>query len=151
DGFEEAHDALDKAGREVRNLFGCRLGQEGTEYFQDCPVALAHNRLGMSVGVVVEAAECSICGRSPDECEHVTGRMYGNERCVRVITRADLTEVSLVRRPAFPDARIDRVSVPLEKLQVELGPIWKAGMSVLCNRCLLDCDGVIEHMNLGSH
>lgn len=149
--FEEAHKALDNAGREICTKFGCHLGQEGTKYWQDCPVVLAHNRVGMSVGVIVEAVECSICRRDPEECEHVTGRIYDGERCAQVITKADLTEVALVRRPAFPDARVGRIGISIDELQADLGPLWRPGMRVRCTRCLEPCEGVVEHDALGSH
>lgn len=151
DDFEVAHIELDVAGRIVCSEFGCHLGQDGSEYWQECPVALAHNRVGMSVGVIVGAVECSICGRDPEECSHVTGRVYDGERCTQVITRADLTEVSLVRRPAFPDARIGRIGIATDELRAQLGPLWQPGMRVRCTRCLEPCEGVTEHDTLGSH
>jgi hypothetical protein len=149
--FDAAHKALDDAGRKICTSFGCHLGQEGTEYWQECPVVLAHNRIGMSVGVVVEAVECSICRRDPEECKHVTGREYEGERCTQVITKFSLTEVALVRRPAFPDARLGRIGISIDELRTELGPLWRPGMRVRCTRCLEPCEGITEHDTLGSH
>jgi hypothetical protein len=63
--FEPAvHARMDQAGRWVRERFGCKLHREGSEYFQRCPVALGHNRMGMSVAgisrrVVPSAARIS--------------------------------------------------------------------------------------------
>jgi hypothetical protein len=61
---------LDKAGALARTEFpeGCGLPYEKGTYFMDCPVALAHYRVGMSIGFIARAVECSICGRDPDEC-----------------------------------------------------------------------------------
>lgn len=151
DCFVEAHQALDSAGRQVRQIFGCHLGQQGSDYFQECPVALGHNRLGMSVGAVVNRVECSICGADPEDCEHITGRLYDGQRCGRNLCDFEFTEVSIVRRPAFPDARIGSIGVSHESLRAELGPRWKPGTPVRCDRCLSDCDGVAEHPDLGSH
>jgi hypothetical protein len=50
--FEEAHTQIDQAGRFVRETFGCPLLFEDGTYYQTCPVALAHNRIGLSPGMV---------------------------------------------------------------------------------------------------
>lgn len=142
--FERAHELIDLAGAYVRRTFGCSLHQEGTSYSQRCPVALAHNRAGMSVAYVVQGSECSICGEDPNDCAHIAGRVYDGSHCYRLITQADILEISVVRRPRQPDARITSMSVSLEDLQASLGPSWRPGMPVSCDRCLLPCDGVQE-------
>jgi hypothetical protein len=43
--FEQAHRTLDDAGRFIRQSFGCTLAFKDGAYRQDCPVALAHNRI----------------------------------------------------------------------------------------------------------
>jgi len=144
DEFERAHKLTDLAGAYVRRTFGCWLHQEGASYSQRCPVALAHNRAGMSVACVVEKSECSICGEDPNDCTHIAGREYNESHCYRLITQADILEISLVRRPRQPDARITSLSVGVEELQEELGPRWRPGMAVSCDRCLLPCEGVHE-------
>lgn len=144
ENFEVAHDALDKAGKLARTVFpqGCALPYRDGGYFMECPVALAHNRVGMSAGFVARAVECSICGRDPDECPHITGRIYDGERCVRTITEADVLEVSLVARPAQPDARIMSMSVDMSDLRESLGEEFVPGIPVTCDRCLSPCNGV---------
>lgn len=142
--FEVAHAALDKAGKLARTVLpqGCALPYRDGGYFMECPVALAHNRVGMSVGFVARAVECSICGRDPDECPHITGRIYDGQRCVRTITEADLLEVSFVGRPEQPDARIMSMSVNMSDLRESLGEEFVPGVPVTCDRCLSQCDGV---------
>lgn len=141
--FESAHSQLDKVGRFLRSEFGCQFVFENDTYFQTCPVALAHNRVGLSPGFIVEEAECSICGEDPRACPHIRGREYNGVRCIRIIKKVrELLEVSLVARPAQPDARIQRVSVSTKELQQRLGPRFRPGMPVNCDRCLSDCDGV---------
>jgi hypothetical protein len=144
--FDAAHDALDKAGSLARMEFpdGCALPYRDGSYFMECPVALAHNRVGMSIGFVARAIECSICGCDPDECPHITGRMYDGERCIRVITELDLLEVSLVGRPQQPDARIMSMSVDMSDLRESLGDEFTPGDPVTCDRCLSSCDGVVR-------
>jgi hypothetical protein len=140
--FEEAHRALDQAGRFIRQSFGCSLAFEDGEYRQDCPVALAHNRVGMSIGAIVRKVSCSICRRDPHDCSHVTGRTYDGDRCVRVIEEAELLEVSLVDRPSMPDARILSMAIPISELKKLLGPKFRPGVPLSCNRCLSECRGV---------
>jgi hypothetical protein len=98
----------------------------------------------MSAAYVVLEAECSICHEDPATCSHVTGRMYDDEHCHRIVVKADLLEVSLVRRPRQPDARLTSVSVDVTELQERLGPAWTPGLPVSCDRCLESCEGVHE-------
>lgn len=174
DGPDEdaSHRRLDEAGRWVRESFGCSLHREGTSYSQDCPVALAHNRIGFSVGGIATRV-CALCGQDLSECEHQRGKAYlvpgGTEplgwcrvcgcECgcdhspdrtyqagvVARITRLDLKEVSLVSKPAQPEARLSSVSVSHAELREELGDGFVPGMRVSCGRCLLPCEGLVKH------
>jgi hypothetical protein len=142
--FDAAHDALDKAGNLARRAFprGCLFPYRDGTYFVECPVALAHNRVGMSPGFVARTVECSICGRDPDECPHISGRIYDGQRCVRNVTDLDLLEISLVARPKQPDARIESMSIDVKDLRDSLGEEFAPGVPVTCDRCLSACDGV---------
>jgi hypothetical protein len=66
---------MDQAGAWVRETFGCQLTRSGTRYSQTCPVALAHNRIGMSIGGTARRL-CSLCGDDLSECEHIPGISY---------------------------------------------------------------------------
>lgn len=140
--FEPAHQLLDRAGTFVRETFGCFLDRAGLAYYETCPVTLAHVRVGFSVGVVIKARLCSICGNDPEDCEHIKGLHYEGQLCVHQLTELDLQEVSLVARPAQPDARILRQSVSVADLQTALGSEWTPGMEVSCDKCLTPCVGV---------
>ena len=129
---EEAHRLLDEAGRWVRRTFGCHLKREGAQYSQACPVALGHDRIGLSVGGRASKRVCSLCGMDVSECEHLPGsaylvpggtddlggcRVFGESECdhlptesyraslVSIIQEMELDEVSIVTRPAHPEAR----------------------------------------------
>lgn len=142
DHFDEAHDLIHDIGRFIRSTWGCSLGQDEHGYWRECPADLAHIRCGMSPGMVIGASECSICHREPAECVHINGRVYGGKRCYRIITEVkEILEVSLVSRPAQPDARIQRLSVSTSDLQDRLGPTWQPGMLVSCDKCLSPCAG----------
>lgn len=152
-GFEVAHERLDDAGELARrhDPAGCRLAFREGSYYQECPVALAHNRVGLSPGFIIRSAECSICRADPEGCSHIVGRTYDGQICSRVITRAELLEASLVTRPAFPDARISSVSISRGDLQARLGVDFKTGVDVTCDRCLGPCDGVMRPFEEAGH
>jgi hypothetical protein len=57
----------------------------------------------------------------------------------------DLDEVSIVTKPAHPEARIQAVSIPVDDLKQMLGGEFEPGMDVACDRCLSDCGGLIRH------
>jgi hypothetical protein len=56
----------------------------------------------------------------------------------------EVREVSLVSRPAQPEARLLSVSVPTEALRRALGSKFRVGMDVSCDQCLGDCWGFSE-------
>lgn len=54
-----------------------------------------------SVGGVVHKRECSICGKHYEDCDHVAGRAYSGQLCVRIIREfTEIHEVSIVENPA---------------------------------------------------
>jgi hypothetical protein len=144
--FEAAHIALDAAGKLAREYFprGCLFPFRDGSYYIECPVALAHNRVGMSPGMVIKSAECSICGSDPEDCTHITGRLYDGKRCILIIKEADILEISFVGRPSQPDARIESRTVGIEEFRNQLGPLphFTPGVPITCDRCLSLCDGV---------
>ena len=142
--FEEAHEALDYAGRVQRVAFrgNCALHESNGTYSQQCPVALAHNRVGVSVGMIIEESHCSICGQDPDLCFHITGRQYDGSRCYRIITKAKADHFAFVEHPDFPDARITAVPVSIDELTKKLGVLPPPGTPIYCDRCLSPCSGV---------
>jgi hypothetical protein len=64
---------------------------------------------------------------------------------IAIIKQMRIVEVSLVDKPAHPEARLYSVSVSTETLQKGLGERFVPGMEVSCDMCLLDCDGLIRH------
>lgn len=87
-----------------------------------------------SVGVAVEGAVCSICGKNQREslCRHIPGRTYDGKRCyMDLVGPRDVYEASLVAVPAQPAAGIvkgKRYGDPpeeLDKAPEETGIIWQ--------------------------
>lgn len=142
--FDSAHRQLDYAGRVQRVFFPdrCRFARSGTNYTQKCPVDIGHVRLGVSVSMIIREAECSICGLDPEDCFHISGRVYDGKDCYRIIKRADLDHVAIVKRPDFPDARLTERPVSTNDLISALGTNFTPGMEVRCSRCLDQCEGV---------
>lgn len=142
--FEKAHAALDYGGRVQRVAFpgNCALHEHDGTYTQRCPVVLAHNRIGMSIGGIIEESSCSVCGEDPDDCHHIHGRDYDGVRCVRIIHKFRLDHIGFVENPDFPDARILEAPINPEDLRATLGEAFEPGMAVICGRCLKPCSGV---------
>ena len=89
----------------------------GDAYFEDyyklylLEQLLFPKQLFVSPGMILEKAECSICGSDYDECEHVQGLPYMGDICVRIISSIrECTEVSFVEEPADKRCRILSVS-----------------------------------------
>lgn len=53
-----------------------------------------------SIGGIIRETKCSICKEDYEECDHLKGKMYNGELCVREIHKIDLEEVSIVENPA---------------------------------------------------
>ncbi|HVB23022.1 MAG TPA: hypothetical protein VNG51_13855 [Ktedonobacteraceae bacterium] len=65
----------------------------------------------LSPGVIIEQSKCSICGQEYGECEHIVGKAYMGEICLRIIEKIkEVKEFSLVSEPANKRARIVRLT-----------------------------------------
>lgn len=168
---DEAHQQMDAAGRRKRLTFGCKVEYEDDNYLDTCPVSLGHVRVGFSVGGTA-IRKCSLCAEDLSVCEHDPARTYlvpggsaldgycrvcMENDCdehkthlmyeavpVAVITEMNVDEVSLVARPAQPDARIEREGLSMEQLRVSLGDRFSPGVTLSCDKCLHDCDGLTQ-------
>ena len=72
---------------------------EGLEYLLFPP------QMFFSPGMIIREARCSLCGEEYGECDHLAGKPYMSELCIRKVIRADLEEASLVPNPANKHAR----------------------------------------------
>ncbi len=74
--------------------------------------------------------------------------MKGGQTIVKDIEA--LREVSLVRRPAFPEARLNELpAVPAADFVKKFGPQFRPGMPVFCDLCLGQCPGFDELPHAG--
>lgn len=53
-----------------------------------------------SAGYLIKKTKCTICELEYEDCNHLKGKFYNGELCVREIHEAELEEVSLVENPA---------------------------------------------------
>jgi len=167
------HSEMDSYGSWVRTQFGCRLVYEAGAYYQRCPVAIAHKRIGMSIGFTASQRICSICREDWADCVHSPRELYdvvggenadgscrvcGSDGCdehepgrtyrtppIAIVTEIEvLDEISLVPKPAYPDARLTSIPIDTESLRMALGASFSLGLVVSCDRCLSPCDGIQE-------
>jgi len=64
-----------------------------------------------STGLIVKEEECSICGESYEDCEHIAGKPYLGIFCSIFVKDMQLNEVSIVNEPADKTCRITHFDV----------------------------------------
>jgi len=65
------------------------------------------NQIFMSIGLIAETGECSICGSEYGSCEHLKGKAYMGEICCEIVNKIkELKEVSIVEEPASKRCRV---------------------------------------------
>jgi hypothetical protein len=134
---EEQHLLLHRIGRWTRRNLGCQLHFDGETYSHRCPVAIAHKRMGFSVGIIAKRF-CSLCDGDLSECD----RLY-RAPVVSIIKEVDeLREISWVRRPAHPEARLVALPVSTDDRAEAPGGDFSVGVPVSCDRCLDPCPGI---------
>jgi hypothetical protein len=81
------------------DVFTLKLIDKHTRQFQ----SLYPYKYFFSPAYFILEASCSICGQKRsirNPCEHILGELYNGEICSRLVTKADLLEVSFVEKPA---------------------------------------------------
>lgn len=176
---ESMHVEMHKYGRYAREHFDrrCFLQWDGRRYEQRCPIGVAHKRIGFSIGFIAKRF-CSVCDEDLSECEHVPGQFYDVEasdldgvcricrrpscldhvggqtyrgRASSIIREARITEISLVNKPKQPEARLLAIPIDTAALADFLGPEFRPGMRVNCDKCIMDCPGVERPLEEGGH
>lgn len=169
---ESQHEMLHQLAKWKHDNLGCYLTRSGNDYVQTCSIALTHKRLGFSMGFTSDPV-CTICHKDEFECEHARNRTYwvvggqdetgtckicSTRQCTdhtsdyiyRVcpgvrLTNPVLHEVSMVRKPAIPTARLTSIPISRKELEYEIGVIDEAkGMVYMCHTCSGGCPGFTE-------
>jgi NADH:quinone oxidoreductase NDUFS5-like protein len=65
---------------------------------------------GLSIAGIVASATCAICGREYVDCNHIAGKTYAGKECVVRINDFRIAEISIVKEPVQPLARIERLA-----------------------------------------
>ena len=65
--------------------------------------------LFLSTGGILRETKCSICKDDYEECDHMKGKMYNGELCVREIHKIELEEISIVDTPGNKLCRITTI------------------------------------------
>ncbi|MFF3578646.1 hypothetical protein [Streptomyces mirabilis] len=151
--LERAHRLLDEVGGIIRRNYreSCCLEYREGAYFRECPVDLAHERVGLSPEIRVRGSECSICGADPDDCEHIPGNEYDGQVCSSRIADGEIERVALVGRPRWKLTRFSSLGVSVEDLRQALGPAFTPGVRISCDHCLSDCRGLMSDFWPASH
>ncbi|MEU2470412.1 hypothetical protein ABZ601_04785 [Streptomyces sp. NPDC012842] len=163
---ELAHLHAHKVAALVGGVFGCNVECSDGSYWDICQLSLMHRRCGMSAGFTA-TRRCSLCNDDIDLCAHLLDTLYevqvqrgsdgrcnvcGRDSCPHadgeavlayphpVMSDFELHEVSLVRRPRDPLARISKLELDPDLLARTLGGS-PDGRDVSCYRCLHPCEG----------
>jgi len=169
---EAQHELLHEIAKWKHDNLGCHLIKSGNNYTNRCTITITHKRLGFSMGFTANST-CTLCNKDEFECEHSGNRTYWvkggiddkgtcnacgerdcrdhNEEYIykvcpgRRFENPVLYEVSMVRKPAVPTARLTEIPVSREEIEAALGLIDEAaGMVYACHACGGKCPGFIE-------
>jgi hypothetical protein len=152
--FDQAHELLDEVGGLLRRTYpkACTMPYRDGVYYRECPVDLGHLRVGFSVETRVDKSECSICGLDPDECDHIPGELYDGRECCILITKAQILAVALVANPRFRNARFGSLLLgTTTELRAALGPNFRPGVRLSCDKCLAGCHGLNRNFDGATH
>lgn len=143
-----AHFEVHRTAELLGGAFGCLLRRRGGCLWDTCPITLSHIRFGLSAGFTARRM-CSICSQDLSECEHLPGLRYRSDGqlasgdddswqvATSVVQSVDrLTEVSLVRYPRDPLARVSAIE--------SASAMSVGSQSVRCWRCVAVCQGWID-------
>ena len=144
DRTEENMIRLHNVGRRVHSEFLCPMRFESGNYWRDCPVTLAHGKMGVSVGGSAKAI-CSICGEDAlscihhngrlyngvvarrlhstcnichkeGECSHTEGQVYDGVEAISIMVDLKFDHLTLTENPADPRCAIMELSFPLSDI-----------------------------------
>jgi hypothetical protein len=174
---DDAHRLIHEIGMYVSRHFGCKINLQDGLWSWQCPVTIAHLRLGQSVGFTASRI-CSICRQNimSDQCSHLPGQIYevqvvdasrcpcGTDNCHNhvvgdilkvnprsLVKEADsLDEISWVPRPRDPLARIEAISYTPERMVIMMRTEIPSNVRTIeCFHCRQACTGLWDCEVLG--
>lgn len=175
---EDAHRLIHELGMCVSRHFGCRIRLTNDLWRWQCPVIIAHVRIGQSVNFTAQRI-CSICRQNimSDRCPHLPNQAYevkvndparcpcGARNCMRhkagtalkvfptsIVEEADsMSEISWVARPRDPLARIRSISYSPDQMAASMcAEIPNSTHTIECLHCRQTCTGLWDCEVLGA-
>lgn len=141
-GFEWCFTEAHRIGAYVRATYECPVSREESGWRRRCGVLALHQRVGLSIAGT-STGTCSLCGAGDFDCDHVPGRLYGDQHCVRGVADFDLREISLVQFPDDPRCYRVETIIPFAEMDERLGHRLKHNEYPICDHCL-SCSGSTE-------
>ena len=174
---DDAHRLIHEIGMFVSCHFACKINLRDGLWRWDCPVTIAHLRLGQSVSFTAPRI-CSICRQNimSGQCPHLPNQVYevqvvdasrcpcGTDDChshmagdilnvypTSLAQEADsLDEISWVPRPRDPLARIEAVSYTPEHMAMMMRTKMPSSVRAIeCLYCRQACTGLWDCEVLG--
>jgi len=110
ENFDDAWDSLvDAQNNAVWSMQAHEINGHLTRYISRLNLlekVLFPPQLFFSDRSVISKSECSICGKSIDECEHLKGKFYMGKQCVEIIGQIDkIHAFDIVKDPANKKCR----------------------------------------------
>ena len=117
------HQKLEELKLNYISVFGCIIPESATHITISCPIKISTmgaGKMGLSVGMFVNRAVCSICEKDFLECNHKAGFVYDGKVCSIVAKDITGDHISLVHNPKDPNARITSLSIPKKDVHEDL-------------------------------
>lgn len=132
-------------GKYLRKRYGCALKycKDRELYYSTCPNHLIKFDFGFSLRTIEEHV-CSICGKPPIECDHLTGEVYDGVEAKTRHKVVDMITADWVKEPEMPFARVREKLIPREQVEKALGtdPIIK---KLAYGNAILNCDDCLQN------
>ncbi len=167
---DDAHRLVHESGMFVSRHFGCRIRLQNGWWRWQCPVIIAHLRLGQSVNFTAPRI-CSICRQNimSDRCSHLPNQIYkvevddpshwpcGSRNCgsheagtiIEVCPTSlaeevdSINEISWVASPRDPLARIEAICYTPEQMAILMRAAIPSGTHTIeCLHCRQACSGL---------
>ncbi|MGM7881149.1 hypothetical protein [Pectobacterium versatile] len=153
---DEIFNIMHKIGHHLREKYGCAFDfcENRSQYYSKCPNHLIQFEFGFSLRAIEEPV-CSICGKNPIECDHLTGEIYDGVEAKTYNRLVDIITADRVKEPEMPFARIRERLFPRESIVKGLsqdpiiGNLYYGKAVLNCDHCLVSQVRVSDETAIG--
>lgn len=139
-GHSSAFAVAHRIGVFVSRRFGCPMKSDDRKRWNTgCGIWALHSRLGSSIGGTTRG-HCSICSAGDLECDHIPGQRYGEDLCIRIVSKVDLREISVVSFPDDPRTYRLEMGRTIPEIEQLSGEVSQSGTIPICAHCEI-CPG----------